>query len=643
MNSLTKLFEAGKIGGMQLRNRIIMAPMGTLLANKDGTVSDRMCRYYEERARGGVGLIIVEITAVSPEGRVDSREVSIYDDKFMPGLKRLVGCCHSHGAKIAVQLHHAGRQTIPEVAGGQPVAPSPIPCRILGVMPRELTIAEIEGLVEAYGKAARRAREAGFDAVEIHGAHGYLVCQFLSAYSNKRTDKYGGSLENRCRFPQEIVARIKELAGADYPLLFRISAQEYVPGGLTLEETRVIARRMQDAGAHCIDVSAGNYETGQMIIQPGWLPRGCLVPFAEAIKKEVTVPVSVAGRINDPVLANQIIEQGKTDFVSLGRPLLADPELPRKAMEGRLDDLRMCTACCHCIDWVMGAAKPITCAVNATTGREEETLLKPAQKPKKVLVIGAGPGGMEAARVAGLRGHKVTLIDKEQKLGGQLNIAAVPPGKEELATITKFMEIQLAKLGVAVKLGQEATVETVAKMKPDVVVVATGSFTVLPDVPGADLPNVSLARDVISGKKAVGKKAVVVGGRRVGCETADLLVSQGKEVTLVRMTGRGPLAGDMGMLTSTMLLAKLRRDGVVTKPNSRTEKITREGVVVTKDGQSKLLEADSVVLSPAPVPDNTLAEQLKDVVPEVHVIGDAAKPRGIFEAVHEGYRIACEL
>ncbi|MBM4454489.1 MAG: FAD-binding protein [Chloroflexi bacterium] len=641
--TLTKLFEPGKIGGMQLRNRIIMAPMGTLLANKDGTVSERLCRYYEERAKGGVALIIIEITAVAREGRVDSREIGIYDDKFLPGLKQLVDCCHRHGAKVAVQLHHAGRQTIPEVAGGQPVAPSSIPSPAVGVMPRELTTAETQGLVEAYGQSAKRAREVGFDAVEVHGAHGYLVCQFLSAYSNKRTDKYGGSLENRARFPQEIVARIKELAGADYPLLFRISAKEGVPDGLKLEETRIIAQRLEQSGVHCLDISAGNYDAGQLIIQPGWLPRGCLVPLAEAIKKEVTIPVSVAGRLNDPVLANQIIEQGKTDFVSLGRPLLADPELPRKAMEGRLEDLRMCTACCHCIDWVMGNARPITCAINATTGREEETLMKPAQKPKKVLVIGAGPGGMEAARVAGLRGHKVTLMDKEQKLGGQLNIAAIPPGKDELATITRFMEIQLAKPGVAVKLGQEATIDTVVKMKPDVVVVATGSSTMLPDISGADLPNVSLARDVISGKKTVGKKVVVVGGGRVGCETADLLASQGKESILVRMTGRGPLAGDMGMMTSTMLLANLRRDGVIAKPNSRTEKITGEGVVVTEDGQSKLLQADSVVLSPAPVPDNVLAQQLKDVVPELHVIGDASKPRGIFEAIHEGYRIASGL
>jgi len=641
--TLTNLFTLGKIGGIQLRNRIIMAPMGTLLANKDGTVSERLCRYYEERAKGGVGLIIVEVTAVAREGRVDSREIGIYDDKFLPGLKQLADCCHRQGALIAIQLHHAGRQTTSQATGGQPVAPSPIPSPAVGVMPRELTIAEIQGLVESYGQSAKRAREAGFDAVEVHGAHGYLVCQFLSAYSNKRTDKYGGSLENRTRFALEAVASIKELAGADYPLLFRISAKEGVPDGLKLEETRIIAQRLEQAGVHCLDISAGNYDAGQLIIQPGWLSRGCLVPLAEAIKKEVTIPVSVAGRLNDPVLANQIIEQGKTDFVSLGRPLLADPELPRKAMEGRLDDLRMCTACCHCIDWVMGNARPVTCAINATTGREEETLLKPAQKPKKVLVIGAGPGGMEAARVAGLRRHEVTLIDKEQKLGGQLNIAAIPPGKEELATITRFMETQLAKLGVMVKLGQEATVDTVARMKPDVVVVATGSSTVLPDIPGADLPNVSLARDVISGKKTVGKRAVVVGGGRVGCETADLLASQGKEVTLVRMTGRSPLAGDMGMMTSTMLLAKLRRDGVITKPNSRTEKITREGVIVTKDGQSKLLEADSVVLSPAPIPDNTLAQQLKDVVPEVHIIGDASKPRGIFEAIHEGYRITSEL
>ena len=642
MNSLTRLFQPGSIGAMQLRNRIIMAPMGTLFANEDGSVSERLCRYYEERAKGGVALIIVEVTAVARGGKAHPRELGIYEDEFIPGLRRLVDSVHRHGASVAIQLHHTGRQTTAEAAGGQPVAPSAIPCPLLKVMPRELTIQEIERLVEAYAEGANRAKEAGFDAVEIHGAHGYLICQFLSAYSNKRTDRYGGDIEGRMRFALDIVARAKEKVGTDFPTLFRLSAQEYVPNGLTLDETRIVAQRLQDAGIHCLDVSAGNYEAGHMTIQPGWLPRGCLVPLAEEIKAVVSIPVSVAGRINDPVLANTIIEQGKADFVSLGRPLLADPELPNKAREGRLDDIRMCTACCHCVDTVIGNAQPLTCAVNAAVGKEE-AIPVPALRPKRVLVVGGGPGGMEAARVAALRGHAVTLYEKEQALGGQLLIAAIPPGKEELATTTRFLSLQLSKLGVEVRTGQKATVDSITEMKPDAVVVATGSSTVLPDIAGASLPHVAMARDVIMDRKAVGQKVVVVGGGRVGCETAELLASRGKEVTLVRMTGHGRLAGDMGVMTRRQFLAKLRQSPIAIEARSPVERITREGVIIGRDGQSVLVEADSVVLAPAPASDNQLAEQLKGLVPELHIIGDSAEPRGIADAIHEGFRVACEL
>ena len=642
MNSLTRLFEPGSIGTMELGSRIIMAPMGTLFANEDGSVSDRLCRYYEERAKGGVALIIVEVTAVARGGKAHPRELGIYEDEFIPGLRRLVDSVHQYGVSIAIQLHHTGRQTTAEAAGGQPVAPSAIPCPLLKVMPRELTTEEIEHLAAAYGEGARRAKEAGFDAVEIHGAHGYLICQFLSAYSNKRTDRYGGDLEGRMRFALDIVARAKEKVGTDFPMLFRLSAQEYVPGGLTLDETRIVAQRLQDAGVHCLDVSAGNYEAGHMIIQPGWLHRGCLVPLGEEIKRAVSIPVSVAGRISDPVLANTIIEQGKADFVSLGRPLLADPELPNKAREGRLEDIRMCTACCHCVDTVIGNAQPLTCAVNAAVGKEE-AIPVPALRPKRVLVVGGGPGGMEAARVAALRGHAVTLCEKEQVLGGQLLMAAIPPGKEELATTTRFLSLQLSKLGVEVRVGQRATVESITEMRPEAVVVATGSSTVRPDIVGASLPHVAMARDVIMDRKAVGQKVVVVGGGRVGCETAELLVSRAKEVTLVRMTGHGRLAGDMGVMTRRQFLAKLRQSPIAIEAHSPVERITREGVIIGKDGQSVLVEADSVVLAPAPGSDNQLAEQLKGLVPELHIIGDSAEPRGIADAIHEGFRVACEL
>lgn len=642
MVELVHLFQPGRIGTMQLKNRVIMAPMATMYGNADGTISERLCRYYEERAKSEVGLIIVENIAIAPEGKIHPREPRIYGDEFIPGLKRLADCIHRYDIKVALQLRHAGRQTTPEGAGVQPVAPSPIPCPMRKLMPRELATEEVKDLVEAFAEGARRAKEAGFDAVEIQGAHGYLICEFLSAYSNIRTDKYGGNLENRMRFALEIISRTKEKVGTDFPLIFRLSGQEFVAHGLTLDETRLIARRLQEAGIHCLDISAGNYEAGHMIVQPAWLPRGCLVPLAEQIKKVVTIPVSVAGRINDPTLANSIIGEGKVDFVSIGRPLLADPEWARKAKEGRLDDIRMCIACCHCMDSVVAEDQAVTCAVNPTLGKEDLIPL-PARKSKRVLIIGAGPAGMEAAGVAALRGHKVTVYEKEQNLGGQLIAAAIPPGKEELRTTIKFLEVQLSKLGVEVRRGEKASFDTVTELKPDVVVIATGSTVELPDIPGANLPNVAMARDVIMGRKTVRQRVVVIGGGRAGCETAELLANQGKDVTLVRMTGKGRLASEIGPLTRKNYLRKLRQSPIVIEAESPTERITPEGVIIKKNGQSILVKAESVVLSPMPTPNRQLAEQLKDRVPELHIIGDSVAPRGIKEAIHEGFEIGCKI
>jgi len=643
MTMLASLFAPGKIGTIQTRNRIIMAPMGTLFAHENGTVSERACRYYEERAKGGAGLIIVEIAAVSREGKGHDRVLGIHGDEFIPGLRRLVEAVHRHGVPIVQQIYHAGRQTTAAAAGGQPVAPSAIPCPLMKVVPRELTVAEIERLIDDFAAGVKRVREAGFDGVELHGAHGYLLCQFLSPYSNKRTDAYGGSLNNRMRFPLDIVARIKETAGPDFPLLYRLSAEEYVPGGLTLEETRVFAQRLQDAGVHGLDVSAGNYGAVHRMIQPGSAPRGCLAPLAAEIRKVVDIPVTVAGRMSAPVLADAVIRDGKADFVSLGRPLLADPEYPDKAKEGRFGDIRMCTACYHCFDMEFGRAEPLHCAINASAGREAESILSQAPKAKRVIVIGGGPGGMEAARIAALRGHTVTLYEKEPDLGGQLLTASLPPGKGELATTITFLEAQLAKSGVEVKRGRQASVESVVAMKPDVVVLAAGSFVAPPDIPGADMARVVMARDVIAGRREVGGKVVIVGGGRVGCETALLLAQRGKEVTLVRMTGRGRLAGDVGILSRGFLLRELRESHVTIEADSCVEAITPEGVVIRKNGAFLTVEADTVILSPAPSPDNRLAAELRERVPELFVIGDADVPRTIAAAIHEGFRVGREL
>jgi 2,4-dienoyl-CoA reductase-like NADH-dependent reductase (Old Yellow Enzyme family)/thioredoxin reductase len=643
MDSLTSLFTVANIGTMQMQNRIIMAPMGTLFANEDGTVSERTCRYYEERAKGGAGLIIVEVTAISPEGKGHNRILRIHGDEFIPGLKRLVESVHRHGVPICLQIYHAGRQTTVESAGGQPVAPSAIPCPFIKAMPRELTLAEIEQLEDAFAEGARRAREAGFDAIEIHGAHGYLICQFLSVHSNIRTDIYGGGLENRMRFALNIVAKAKQKVGADFPMLFRLSAREYVPDGLDLDETRILAQRLEAAGIHCLDVSAGNYESMQTMIQPGWLPRGYLVPLAEEIKKVVRIPITVAGRINNPVLADEIIDQGKADFISLGRPLLADPEYPNKAREGRGEDIRKCTACYHCIDTEVGSAKPLSCAINAAAGNEAESILVPATKSKTVVVVGGGPAGMEAARVAATRGHKVTLFEQTKVLGGQLNIASVPPGKEELSTTIKYLATQLINLGVEIKIGQKATLESIDKVKPDTVIIATGSNTVLPEIEGAELLHVALARDVLYGTTPIGSNVVIIGGGRVGCETAEFLSSQGKHVTLVRMSGHSRLAGDIGPVIRRLFLSRLRQTPIKIEADSHAEKITIEGVVINKNGQSVLIKADNVVLSPRPVSDCALANKLKVQGFELYNIGDASTPRTIADAIHEGYKVGSKV
>lgn len=636
MAQFSKLLEPIHIGKVELRNRIVMPGMGTNLANPDGTVSDRLRNYYEERARGGAGLIIIEVASIHPSGRGGPNMLGLDRDEFIPGLKTLVDAMHRHGAKISIQPFHAGRQTSPILTGGELVAPSPIPCPVSRVTPRELTIAEVEQMVERFAQAARRAKEAGFDLIEVHGAHGYLLCQFLSPNSNKRTDKYGGDLPNRMRFVLEVVARIKQVVGGDFPLTFRLSGDEYVPGGLTLEETPLIARRMQEAGINCISVSAGCYGAMHMISAPSTMPRGCLVPAAETIKRAVNVPVIVASRINDPLLAEQILQEGKADLVAMGRGLLADSELPNKLRLGRLEDVRMCTACQNCFDNVMAGGDMI-CQVNAAVGREAESVITPATKPRRILVAGGGPAGMELARVAALRGHRVTLYEKTKELGGQMLLAAIPPYREETANATNFLRGQMSRLGVEVRLGQKVTPDVVAQAKPDVVVIATGSRPTIPDIPGARQDHVMTAADVIASKRNTGQKVVVIGGGYLGCDTALLLAHQGKKVTIVEQEKR--ISHDTGRITREVFAIKLREFGVKVELNTTVEEITAKGLKVSKDGQSHLTEADSVVIATGAEPDVELADQLKGTAPEVIRIGDCTQPRHIIDAIHDGYRV----
>jgi 2,4-dienoyl-CoA reductase-like NADH-dependent reductase (Old Yellow Enzyme family)/thioredoxin reductase len=634
-----KLFEPGRIGSLELKNRLVMPPMATNYALKDGSVTQRQIEYYEERAKGGVGLVIVEISCVdSSSGKGSGRQIAIDDDKFIPGLSQLAEAIRQQGAKAAIQIHHAGRQTWARLTGNQPVAPSAI-LGPEGEQPRELELSEIAALVNRFAEAAERAKKAGFDGVEIHGAHGYLVSQFLSPLSNRRQDAYGGSVENRARFLLEVIEAIRKRVGRDYPLWCRLSAMEIgVTDGITLEETQVVAQLAEKAGVDAIHVSAHQITPARR--PPMVQPPGIFVPLAEGIKKVVSVPVIVVGRI-PPELGEGVLGDGKADFISIGKALLADPHLPQKVAAGRMEDITPCICCLTCLDSTRWRREGICCVVNATLGREREYELKPAESPKKVVVVGGGPGGMEAARVATLRGHKVVLFDDGDELGGQLLLAVKPPFKDTIETFRRYLVGQVTKSGVELRLRQRFAAEMLDELKPDVVVLATGVKPFIPQIPGIQSQKVIQASEVLTGAE-VGEHVAVIGGELVGCETALYLIERGKKVTIMR---RGPeLATKVHQFIREPLLGRLQFKGASILTGVEYKEITEAGVVIrTGTGESKVVEADTVVLAAGAVPDTELLAALQDKVARVFPVGDCVEPRGIRQAVEEGYRAGFDI
>lgn len=638
-----KLFEEGYIGNMRIRNRTVMPPMGTNLASETGAVTPAMVHYYRERAKGGVGLIITEINSVdSPQGYAIANQLSIHDNSYIAGHNELVEAVKEHGAKIITQLHHAGRQTTEENTFGlQPVAPSAIPDPYTNVVPRELTISEIEEIIEKFVKAAIRAQNAGYDGVEIHGAHGYLVGQFMSPFSNKRNDLYGGDLDGRMRFPLEIVKGIKEATKGSFPVLFRFSADEFVEDGNHLDEAKQIARMLQDAGVDALDVSSGVYASMPTILEPMSYPEGWRVYLAENIKKEVQIPVITVGVIRSPKTAEGILAAGRADFVALGRTLIADPEWPLKAMEGRVEDIRKCITCnIWCIGERVFKNLHVRCTVNPVAGRElEYPLITSTLSPGHFAVIGGGPAGMEAARVLATAGHRVTLFEKEPELGGQIKMAAVPPGKEKIRWATDYLQNQIHKLGVEVHLNTHAGADTLQGMDIDGVILATGAAPLVPDIPGVHNPNVTTAWDLLAGRYQVGNRVVIAGGGSVGCETALFLKHQGIDVTVVEMEDEP--AVDTEPISRMSLLEELKKSGVRTITGLAVREIKPDGVVaVDSRWNEQWLPCTHVVLSVGSVPVNQLEGELRQRNMRVFVIGDAKKPRKLNHAIADGFMTA---
>ena len=643
MVQLRDLFKPIKIGNVELKNRIKMPALHLVYA-ANNRITDRLRDFYIARAKGGVGLIGFALSPYSakadPESIVPGSLVpGIYDDQLIPHLRDFTDLLHSLGVKVNAQMGAGyswcfGKDT-PEVL----ISPSGISMvRSAGApRPRAVTVFEIHQMVDEFGEAARRAREAGFDAVEFISGPGYLLSQFLCPVTNQRTDDYGGSPENRARFLLEIIESARSKAGSDYTLMWRLAGEHFVDGGYTLEDTMRLAPMLERAGIHAIELTPGWHEDPVPMVTRD-VPQGAWVYQAEAVKKVVNIPVSAGTRIYDPVFANQVIAEGRADLVFMARALITDPELPNKAREGRFEDIIPCTGCAHCFDLL---GMPTECSVNPRTGREGEYTIEPATKSKKIFIVGGGPAGMEAARVAALRGHRVTLAEKENRLGGQLLAASKGPYKADINRLTEYLTNQVEKAGVQVTLGSEVTVEFIQKSHPDEVIVAAGATPIIPDIPGVDGDNVATAFDVLTGRREVEERVVIIGGEMVGCEVAEYLSEKGKKVTLLARRNR--VGDDIGRATRWVLIQRLKQAGIMMETKVNVTKITDKGVEGVRDGLTQFFEGDSVVLAVGMRSDTRLIEELKGKVEALHVIGDCAEPRWVKEAINEGFKVAREI
>lgn len=634
------LFEPASIGKLVIKNRLVLPPMLMGYSTADGYVTQRMKDYYEERARGGVGMVIVEAAGVRFEGKVFPYSINCYDETHLPGLRELALVIKKHGSVAALQLGDGGRNTRQELTGAEPIAPSPIPTH-KRAQPRVLTVEDIREFVMRFARSTQLAKQAGFEGVEIHAAHVYFLNQFLSEASNSRTDDYGGSVEKRARIIVEIVQEARKLVGPDYPIWIRINAEE--PGdenGITIDQMLQIAKIAERAGYDAISLSSGgsHYEAS---MGSTYFADGYLTPYAAQLKSVVKVPVIAVGKI-DARLAEKVVQQGQADFVAIGRGLMVDPELPIKAQQGRLYEIMPCTACMNCVHRGVLRDMPITCAVNPALGREEEFRLVPAQRTANVVVIGAGPAGLESARVAATRGHKVTVFDSAQQVGGHLGLLGAAPNKEPVKAWIDYMGQRLPQLGVNVMLGIQATAGTVADLAPDAVICAFGLASMQRKMSTGVRPGQRVVhlQDVLAGgASGLGQRVIILGDDTMAAECADLLSESGRSVSIV-VRGR-KIAPEMLAIVRNVLEKRLAAKKVVQIRGSGVGAITPEGVeIIAADGSTQQMAVDTVILGNDYLVDPEFISALSRSTPKVYVVGGSRNIDDQQDAIADAYGVA---
>lgn len=635
---LEKIFEPMTIGNVAIKNRFIVSPMVMNCCTEDGMATEKYIAYHEEKAKGGWGLIVTEDYAVDPTGKSYKYLPGLWNDEQIPGHAELTRRVHAYGAKIFAQIYHAGRQTDIGVIGTQVIAPSPIPCPVKKDMPHEMSVSEVEAMIEKFGDAALRAKKAGFDGVQIHGAHGYLISEFMSPYANKRTDKYGGSVMKRMRFALDIIKNIRAKCGNDFAVDYKISGEERVPGGLNIEDTKAIVPFLVEAGIDSLNVSVATYETWYMQVPPAVMDHGWLADLARDIKSvAATIPVTTVGRVNHPLIAEAIIKSGKADACYMGRASLADPHMPNKARKGDFEDIIRCTACLQGCTGKIDAGFHGQCMLNPRTVREDEFIIAPAPQKKRILVSGGGPAGAEAAIVAAERGHEVTLYEKNDRLGGMFGLASVPPWKGEISDFISWQTQKLERLGVKVLYNTPVSKELVAKEKPDAVIIANGSKTFVPPIPGKDLPFVAMATDVLKGDESADGSIAVIGGGLIGGETANYLATHGSQVTIIEMLPE--IVGEEPDNMKRFLFKSFAEHKVDIHVETRVLAINEDKTItIQKGGKDVVLGPfDKVLMATGMKPVKGLEEEIKDLVPEIVLVGDSNKSGNALDAIEGGY------